>query len=113
MRGSCGGPLSSRLRLATVVDGVVQIETASWLRGEAVGDIGDEIWTACPMIEVRAARDSGLIAIYRRHRAGIQRVAEAYPDPTIGLLDAMETLASADAAADAADLEIEKKRLEG
>lgn len=100
------------MRLAKSVDGVVHIETSSWLRGEAIADVGpNETWTTCPMADVRAARDSGLIAIYARHRSGVQRVAEAFPNPSVGLLEAMEALHGADAAADAADLEIEKKRL--
>lgn len=106
-RGNCGGPLSPRLKYAEVHEGKVRIPAATWLRGEAAGDVGG-YWISCPIAEQNAV--DWLVGVYKSDKAGVARLAEIFEQPTIGLLDAMTEFMMAEQAVDKAESDAEERR---
>lgn len=51
-------------------------------------------WRVCPTSEMR--RVLPLVAIYRRHKLGAERVGEAVRTPSAALVEAIEVLSVAD-----------------
>ena len=82
-------------------DGTAYLPASAFLTETAAAAVGGE-WDRCPVWEMSATHE--LASIYRRHRAGVQRVSEAFGEPSEGLIEAMEVLHGAGLDIEAAEV---------
>ncbi len=119
-RGRCGGAIGPECSDAVrdgpdlpnlgpefdVLRGGYYVPDARVFSTPFAGDDAKEVgrWRVCPTSEMRAALP--IVAMYRRHKLGVEPITQAVRVPSAALTEALEVLTVADIEADNAQLRL-------